>query len=210
MIGDGGARRVRLLHAEYHLLWPSWGGIGEREQKYCQRSAQPRNHTEVDGVALGDLGQRLAGSTALDSFLALTSEQYQAVRAESPTMTSMAADSFTFPAACASRGLIERALERPEDRGLSDLVVAGKLRHGLAGGIPLGDLALLGDIERGGSTELLAILARLGDAGLGAAQDQAPLELGDAGHDRDDQLANIGGGVAPGLAEANEAAGAFL
>ena len=67
-------------------------------------------------------------------------------------MTSMAADSFTFPAACASRGLIERALERPEDRGLSDLVVAGKLRHGLAGGIPLGDLALLGDIERGGST----------------------------------------------------------
>ena len=133
-------------------------------------SAQPRDHAEFDGVALGDLGQRLAGGTALDSFLAPTSEQYQGVRAESPTMTSMAADSFTFPAACASRGLIERALERSEDRGLSDLVVAGKLRHGLAGGIAFGDFAFLAYIQRGWPAELLALRARLEDAGLGACE----------------------------------------
>jgi len=33
--------------------------------------SQPRNHADVDGVGLGDLGQRLAGSAALKRFLAL-------------------------------------------------------------------------------------------------------------------------------------------
>ena len=73
-------------------------------------------------------------------------------------------------AAAASRGLIERALERPEDRGLSDLVVAGKLRHGLAGGIVFGDFAFLAYIQRGWPAELLALRARLEDAGLGACE----------------------------------------
>jgi hypothetical protein len=42
---------------------------------------------------------------------------------------------------CASGGHVERALEGSPDGGLSDLVLAGKVRHGLAGRVPLGDLS---------------------------------------------------------------------
>src|SRR6516164_4546768 len=49
---------------------------------------------------------------------------------------------FTFPAAVASRDLFERALQCPEDGGLTDLIVGRQGRHGLACRIALGDLAL--------------------------------------------------------------------
>ena len=48
----------------------------------------------------------------------------------------------TFPAAVASRDLFERALQCPEDSGLTDLIVGRQGRHGLACRIALGDLAL--------------------------------------------------------------------
>jgi hypothetical protein len=51
------------------------------------------------------------------------------------------------PVGAASCGLIERALERAEYRGLADLILGRQRRHGLAGGIALGDLALLADVE---------------------------------------------------------------
>jgi hypothetical protein len=66
-------------------------------------------------------------------------------------------------------------LQRPEDGGLADLVFLRQRRHRLAGSVPIGDLALLTDIQRGGATELLALLACLGDACLGARQDQLAL-----------------------------------
>ena len=50
--------------------------------------------------------------------------------------------------AAASRGLIERALQCPEDSGLADLVVGGQGRHGLACGVALSDLSLLTDVQR--------------------------------------------------------------
>ena len=84
------------------------------------------------------------------------------------------------PARAASRGHFERALESPEDRGLANLILGRQLGHGLAVGVALGDLALLADIQRGGPAELLALSAGLGDADLGAGQDQFALKLGDA------------------------------
>jgi hypothetical protein len=44
-----------------------------------------------------------------------------------------------------------------------------QLGHGLAGRIALGDLAALTNVEGGGSTELLAEIAGLGDAFLAKA-----------------------------------------
>jgi hypothetical protein len=75
-------------------------------------------------------------------------------------------------------------------------------------GIAFRDFALLSDVKGGGTTEFLALLASLGDAGLRSGQ--LALKLGNARHDRDDQFADVGGGVAPGLTEADEAAGAVL
>src|SRR6516164_6661321 len=48
----------------------------------------------------------------------------------------------------APRGLPERALQRSEDGGFTDLIVGGQCRHGLAGGIASGNLPLLTGIER--------------------------------------------------------------
>src|ERR1700751_4120535 len=42
----------------------------DRERAMESRS-QPRDHADVDGVGLGDLGQGLTGRTALQCFLAL-------------------------------------------------------------------------------------------------------------------------------------------
>jgi hypothetical protein len=114
------------------------------------------------------------------------------------------------PLFCGSRGRLERALQRPPDRRFPDLVFLRELGHCLAGGVPVGDLAALTDIEGGGPAELLAVGAGLGDAFLAPCRDQLPLKLGDAGHDGDDQLADVGCCVAPGLAERDEATGAFL
>ena len=54
---------------------------------------------------------------------------------------------FTFPAAVASRDLFERALQCPEDGGLTNLIVGRQSCHGLTGSVPLGDFALLADIK---------------------------------------------------------------
>ena len=50
-----------------------------------------------------------------------------------------------------------RGLQRPPDRGFADLIRAGQLGHGLASGVPFGDLALLASIEGAGAAELLAV-----------------------------------------------------
>ena len=76
------------------------------------------------------------------------------------------------PARGVSRDLLERALEGPEYCGLANFVFSRQRCHGLALGVPFGDLALLADIERGWPAELLALLPGLGDADLGARQDQ--------------------------------------
>jgi hypothetical protein len=85
-----------------------------------------------------------------------------------------------------------------------------QLGHRLARGVALGDLPALAGIKCGGAAELLAVGAGAGDAFLAPCGNQLALELCDPAHDRDDQLANVGRGVAPGLTKADEAAGAFL
>ena len=50
-------------------------------------------------------------------------------------------------AAAASRGRFERALQGPEDRGFTDLIVGRQSCHGFTGSVPLGDLTLLADIK---------------------------------------------------------------
>ena len=56
-------------------------------------------------------------------------------------------------AGAASSGRFERGLEGPEDRGLADLIVGCQLRHRRTGSVPLGDLALLANIESGRPTD---------------------------------------------------------
>src|SRR6516165_9173210 len=113
-------------------------------------------------------------------------------------------------AAAASRGRFERALQGPEDRGFTDLIVGRQSCHGLAGSVPLGDFALLADIKGRRAPELLALRAGLEDSGLGAGEDQRALELADGAKDRNQQLAGRRGGVAPRLSQAGEAAAGFL
>jgi hypothetical protein len=95
-------------------------------------------------------------------------------------------------------------LKRPKDGGFTNLLVRRECRQRLASRIALGDLAFLAAIEGGWPTKLLALLIRPGAAGLHAGQDRASLELRNAGHDRDDQLADARGGVSPRFPEADE------
>ncbi|OKO69467.1 hypothetical protein AC630_36725 [Bradyrhizobium sp. AS23.2] len=63
-------------------------------------------------------------------------------------------------------------MQGPPDRGLAHFVFFCQRGHCLACSIALGDLLALACIKGGGSTEPLALLAGLGDAGLGAGKDQ--------------------------------------
>ena len=63
-----------------------------------------------------------------------------------------------------------RGLQGAPDRGLADFVLAGQLRHGLASGMPFGNLALLASVESTGTAELLAVGTSPGDAFLAAKE----------------------------------------
>ncbi len=65
--GSAAKSQIRAAPAS-HVGRTSYGGGVERG---AEAWSQPRDHADVHGVALGDLGQGLAGGAALDRFLAL-------------------------------------------------------------------------------------------------------------------------------------------
>src|SRR5262249_20190709 len=99
---------------------------------------------------------------------------------------------------------------RPPDRRFAAAVLARQLCHRLAGCVALGDTPALAMIKHGGPAELRALSFCPLDPLFTPLADQAALELGDAAHDRHNQPANIGCGVAPALTERDKAAAHLL
>src|SRR6516162_6630 len=89
--GEGVAVNVRLA------IPVSRACVVALERRAKTRS-QARDHRDVDGIRLGDLGQRLAGGAALDGFLALIVRQFGLAAELDPLrLGSLAARAGAFP-----------------------------------------------------------------------------------------------------------------
>src|SRR5215475_6751457 len=111
---------------------------------------------------------------------------------------------------CANSAASRLLLQRPPDRRFTAAVLARQLCHRLASSVALGDTPALAVIKQSRPAELRALSFCPLDPFFTPLADQAALEFGNAAHDRHNQPANIGCGIAPALTERNKAAAHLL